>query len=285
MIVITGNNGQLGYDIERICIDHKLDFIGTDKDRLDITNKLQVDDFFNNHPIDTFIHCAAFTAVDLAEDNPDLCYQVNTDAVKYIVDACVLHNVKLIFISTDYVFNGLKEGIYQTDDVTSPISVYGKSKADAEAYIQEKLTKFFIVRISWAFGLHGKNYVRTMLRLGKEKESISVVSDQIGSPTYTKDVASLLIEMANSDKFGIYHATNDGYCSWADFTRYIFLQAGISTPVYDILTKDYFTKAKRPLNSKLSKDKLEENGFKKLPTWQSAVDRYLKELIEVEGIL
>jgi len=235
--------------------------------------------------MDTFIHCAAFTAVDAAEDKPELCYKVNTEAVKYLVDACKLHNVTFIFISTDYVFSGQKDGVYLPEDKTSPLSVYGQSKADAEAYIQSQLEKYYIVRISWAFGLNGKNFVRTMLRLGKERTNISVVADQIGSPTYTKDVALLLVDMAQTNRFGVYHATNEGFCSWADFTRYIFLKANLSTEVKEILTVDYPTRAARPMNSRLSKDKLEQLGFDRLPTWQSAVDRYLEELIEHEGSL
>ena len=285
MIVITGNRGQLGFDIEKVCQDRGLEYLGIDINELDITDKNAVNEFFQSRNIDTFIHCAAFTAVDVAEDNPELCYRVNTEAVKYLVDACKKHDVKFIFISTDYVFSGQKEGIYLPEDKTSPLSVYGKSKADSEAYIQENLEKYYIVRISWAFGLNGKNFVRTMLRLGKEKPSISVVSDQIGSPTYTKDIAPLLVDMSQTDKYGVYHATNEGYCSWADFTRYILERAGLTAEVKDILTKDYPTKAARPMNSRLSKDKLEENGFSRLPSWQSAVERYLQELIDVEGSL
>ena len=285
MIVITGNRGQLGFDIEKVCQDRGLEYLGIDINELDITDKNDVNEFFQSRDIDTFIHCAAFTAVDVAEDNPELCYRVNTEAVKYLVDASKKHNVKFIFISTDYVFSGQKEGVYYPDDKPSPISVYGKSKADSEAYIQENLEKYYIVRISWAFGLNGKNFVRTMLRLGKEKPSISVVSDQIGSPTYTKDIAPLLVDMSQTDKYGVYHATNEGYCSWADFTRYILERAGLTAEVKDILTIDYPTKAARPMNSRLSKDKLEENGFSRLPSWQSAVERYLQELIDVEGSL
>ena len=285
MIVITGNRGQLGFDIEKVCQERDLEYLGIDINELDITDKNAVNEFFQSRKIDTFIHCAAFTAVDVAEDNPELCYRVNTEAVKYLVDACKKHDVKFIFISTDYVFSGQKEGVYYPDDKPSPISIYGKSKADSEAYIQENLEKYYIVRISWAFGLNGKNFVRTMLRLGKEKPSISVVSDQIGSPTYTKDIAPLLVDMSQTDKYGVYHATNEGYCSWADFTRYILERAGLTAEVKDILTIDYPTKAARPMNSRLSKDKLEENGFSRLPSWQSAVERYLQELIDVEGSL
>lgn len=285
MIVITGNKGQLGFDIEKVCKSRDLDYLGIDINELDITDKDAVNNFFETHQMDTFIHCAAFTAVDVAEDNTALCYKVNTEAVQYLVDACKKHDVKFIFISTDYVFSGQKDGIYVPEDETSPLSVYGDSKAKAEAYIQANLDKYYIVRISWAFGLNGKNFVRTMLRLGKERPSISVVSDQIGSPTYTKDIAPLLVDMSQTEKYGVYHATNEGYCSWAEFTRYILEKAGLNTEVKDILTVDYPTKAVRPINSRLSKDKLEANGFKRLPTWQSAVDRYLQELIEVEGTL
>ncbi len=285
MIVITGNKGQLGYDIEKVCRARNLDHLGIDINELDITNQVDVQNFFIENKMDTFIHCAAFTAVDAAEDKPELCYKVNTEAVKYLVDACKLHNVTFIFISTDYVFSGQKDGVYLPEDKTSPLSVYGQSKADAEAYIQSQLEKYYIVRISWAFGLNGKNFVRTMLRLGKERTNISVVADQIGSPTYTKDVALLLVDMAQTNRFGVYHATNEGFCSWADFTRYIFLKANLSTEVKEILTVDYPTRAARPMNSRLSKDKLEQLGFDRLPTWQSAVDRYLEELIEHEGSL
>ena len=285
MIIITGNKGQLGFDIEKICKLRQLDFWGIDINELDITNQAMVNAFFNQHKFETLIHCAAYTAVDHAEDHPELCFRVNTEAVMYLVDACKRHDVKLIFISTDYVFGGDKEGVYQVDDETAPLSIYGKSKADAEAYLQAKLTKYYIVRISWAFGLNGKNFVRTMLRLGKEKAEIAVVSDQIGSPTYTKDIAPLLVEMSQTEQYGIYHATNEGYCSWAEFARYIMEKSGRKTTVKDILTIDYPTKAARPINSRLSKDKLVENGFSRLPSWQSAIDRYLQELIDVEGSL
>lgn len=285
MIIVTGSKGQLGYDIIKACKTNGINCLGVDKDTLDITNRVEIDNFFGDNKIDVLIHCAAYTAVDVAEENPDSCYKVNTEAVRYLVDQCKKYEVKFIFISTDYVFDGRKDGEYLPDDKTNPLSVYGQSKADAEAYIKENLEKYYIVRISWAFGLNGKNFVRTMLRLGKERSSLSVVSDQIGSPTYTKDIAPLLMDMALTDKYGVYHATNEGFCSWADFTRYIFTKANYTTEVVDILTKDYPTKAARPINSRLSKDKLEENSFNRLPTWQSAIDRYLQELIDEEGTL
>ena len=285
MIIVTGSRGQLGFDIIKSLELHNVACLGVDKEVLDITKKDQIDELFSSYAISTLIHCAAYTAVDMAEDNPDACYMVNTEAVRFLVDACKRNNVVFIFISTDYVFDGQKEGEYLPDDLMNPSSVYGKSKAEAETYIKHNLEKYYIVRISWAFGLNGNNFVRTMLRLGKEREEVKVVSDQIGSPTYTKDVAETIVSMSQTDKYGTYHATNEGFCSWADFARYIFQKANLSTVVKDTLTMNYPTKAKRPLNSKLNKDKLVENGFSRLPSWQYAVDRYLKELVETEGTL
>lgn len=285
MIVITGAKGQLGFDIEKVCRNRNLAYIGIDRDDLDITDLEAVNTFFENQIFDTFIHCAAFTAVDLAEKEVETCFKVNTKAVQYISDACKRHDVKLIFISTDYVFDGTKEGFYQVDDQTSGLSVYGKSKSEAEKYIQSTLDKFFIVRISWVFGLNGKNFIRTMLRLGKEKNEIAVVSDQYGSPTYTKDVAELLVDMTQTNKYGIYHVTNEGECSWADLATYIFEKSGYKTNVKRIKTHEYVTLAPRPMNSRLSKETLDEKNFNRLPSWQSAVDRYLDELKSEEGCL
>lgn len=285
MIIITGAKGQLGFDIQKVCQTRNLECTGIDREDLDITDLHAVDTFFANYTFDTFIHCAAFTAVDLAEKEVETCYEVNTQAIKHISDACKKYNVKLIFISTDYVFDGTKDGSYNVDDQTNGLSIYGKSKSDAEKYIQTTLEKFFVVRISWVFGLNGKNFIRTMLRVGKEKDEISVVSDQYGSPTYTKDVAELLVDMSQTDKYGIYHATNEGECSWADLAAYVFEKANYNTFVKRIESHEYKTLAPRPMNSRLSKEKLDEMGFKRLPSWQSAVDRYLKELIAEEGSL
>lgn len=285
MLVITGNKGQLGFDLEKVCNNRSIKYLGIDRDQLDITDKEAVNHFFNKNKIDAFIHCAAFTAVDIAEDQKDLCFKVNTEGTINLAEACNKVGAKFLFISTDYVFDGLKDGEYNIDDITLPKSVYGQSKADAEQYIKTFINKFFIVRISWAFGLNGKNFVRTMLRLGKEKDIISVVSDQIGSPTYTKDVAELLIDIVSSEKYGIYHATNEGFCSWSDLATYIMSKAHLKATIQPVPSEMYPTKAHRPLNSKLSKQKLSELGFNRLPNWQDAVDRYLLELIESEGQL
>lgn len=284
MIVITGVKGQLGIDILNACHNLKLDCFGVDRSDLDITDKEAVENFFKNNKFDTLIHCAAFTAVDLAEDESALCYEVNTQATINLANACKEYNVKLVLISTDYVFDGTKEGFYEVDDLTSALSVYGKSKANAEKYIQNTLNEYFIIRISWVFGLNGKNFIRTMLNLAKTREEISVVSDQVGSPTYTKDVAKLIVAIAITKKYGIYHATNEGECSWADLASYVFSTVGYRTAVKYIRSNEYKTKAPRPLNSRLSKSKLDEMGFNRLPSWQDAVNRYLIELKE-EGLL
>ena len=284
MIVITGVKGQLGIDILNTCHNLKLDCFGIDRSDLDITDKEAVENFFKNNKFDTLIHCAAFTAVDLAEDESALCYEVNTQATINLANACKEYNVKLVLISTDYVFDGTKEGFYEVDDLTSALSVYGKSKANAEKYIQNTLNEYFIIRISWVFGLNGKNFIRTMLNLAKTREEISVVSDQVGSPTYTKDVAKLIVAIAITKKYGIYHATNEGECSWADLASYVFSTVGYRTAVKYIRSNEYKTKAPRPLNSRLSKSKLDEMGFNRLPSWQDAVNRYLIELKE-EGLL
>lgn len=280
MILITGGNGQLGYDLAKECERRKLDYLKVDSQDMDITDPIAVDTFFNTHTIDSVIHCAAFTAVDLAEDEKDKCMLVNVKGTQYLAQASQKHHLKFLYVSTDYVFDGTKKEAYLTTDLPNPQSVYGKSKYEGELVVQSLLKQFFIVRIAWVFGLNGKNFVKTMLRIGKDKESVNVVSDQIGSPTYTKDVARLMIDIILSEKYGVYHATNDGTCSWALLTEKIFEEANYSTKVNFIQTKDYPTKAKRPQNSRLSKDSLINAGFTPLPNWQDALKRYILELKE-----
>jgi dTDP-4-dehydrorhamnose reductase len=278
MIIVSGNKGQLGHDIEQYCAAQAIACRGIDIEDLDITNETQVQQFFEKHQFDAFIHCAAFTAVDKAEEQPELCYKVNTLGVQYLVDACKKHHRKFMLLSTDYVFNGSKEGLYHPEDPRDPLSVYGKSKALAEAYVEENLSDYFILRISWAFGLNGHNFIKTMLKLAETKSELNIVSDQYGSPTYTKDVAPLIVQLIQSEHYGIYHATNEGYCSWAEFAEYIFKKTQAKVKVNHILTSVYPTPAKRPLNSRLDRSKLKEAGLQLLPHWQSAVDRYLVEL-------
>lgn len=277
-IVVTGVMGQLGYDVVRELKSRGYDDIqGIDIDDLDITNKEYVKSYFKTNQPDAIIHCAAYTAVDKAEDNETLCMNVNVNGTKNLVEQAKKYNAKFVYISTDYVFDGEKQTSYDTDDRPNPKSVYGKSKHLGELETL-KWEKHFIVRISWAFGKNGSNFVKTMLRLGKEKTSLNVVSDQIGSPTYTHDLSRLLVDFIETDKYGIYQASNEGTCSWYEFAKEIFRLSNIKIPVSPILTSEYPTRAKRPLYSILSKSKLDEKGFKRLPDWRDALKRYLEEI-------
>ena len=281
-IVVTGVKGQLGYDCVRELKERGYkDVIGIDKDELDITDEKAVKEYFQKVRPDVIMHNAAWTAVDKAEECIDIVKKVNVDGVSYIARAAEEIGAKLIYISTDYVFPGSGERFYEVDDPTGPISVYGRSKLDGEIAARQ-CKKTFIVRISWVFGINGNNFVKTMLALGDTHKELTVVSDQIGSPTYTYDLSKLLCDMIETEKYGTYHATNEGVCSWAEFAQEIFNVAGKDVIVHPITTEEYFKnkpiQAKRPLNSRLSKKSLDEVGFNRLPTWQDALKRYIKEL-------
>ncbi len=279
--LITGVKGQLGYDIVReLEKRNEHEYLALDAAEMDITDQDRVREVITEYQPDAIFHCAAYTAVDKAEDNVEACEKVNVEGTRNIAEAAREVDSKLIYLSTDYVFDGTKEGKYTPEDPTNPKSVYGKTKylGELEAL---KVLKHYIVRISWVFGINGHNFIKTMLKLAETHDEVSVVSDQIGSPTYTVDLARLLVDMAHSDRYGIYHATNEGECSWADFAEYIFKANGKDTKVNHITSEEYPQKAYRPRNSKLSKDKLVENGFDLLPTWQDAVDRYSEELNKV----
>lgn len=277
-IIVTGVKGQLGYDVVRELKSRGYsDILGIDIEDLDITNEGAVVEFFKlNNPY-AIIHCAAYTAVDKAEDDINVAMKVNFTGTKLLVEQAKLYNSKFMYISTDYVFDGNKTSSYEVEDLANPQSVYGATK-----YLGEQATrnyeKHFIVRISWVFGKNGNNFVKTMLRLGKEKPYLNVVNDQVGSPTYTYDLSRLLVDMIETDKYGTYHATNEESCTWYEFTKEIFKLTGIKTPVNPILTNEYPTKAKRPKNSMMSKNSLDTNGFKRLPSWKDALYRYLKEI-------
>ncbi|WP_066715072.1 dTDP-4-dehydrorhamnose reductase [Clostridium sp. Marseille-P299] len=277
-VLVTGVKGQLGFDVIKCLNDRNIDNIGADIEEFDITDKEATREFIIKSKADVIIHCSAYTAVDRAEDEKEICKKVNVDGVKNISDVCKEINAKMVYISTDYVFPGVGEDFYEVDDQTAPLSQYGKTKLQGEEVVRSLLDKYFIVRISWVFGVNGNNFVKTMLRLGKERDEINVVADQFGSPTYTADLAPLLCDMIMTEKYGTYHATNEGVCSWADFTEEIFKVAGYKTRVNHITTEEYPTKAVRPKNSRLSKEKLEESGFRKLPKWKDAVRRYMKEI-------
>lgn len=274
-ILVTGANGQLGYDVIKELQKQNIECFGATRNDFDITDSNGTENFIINYMPDVVIHCAAYTAVDKAEDEPDLCYKVNTSATESIAEICKKINAKMLYISTDYVFDGAKEGFYEVEDKPNPINVYGKTKLLGEEAVQKILDKYFIVRISWVFGEHGNNFVKTMLRLGAERKELNVVADQYGSPTYTADLAPLLVEMIKTEKYGIYHATNEGVCNWAEFAEMIFKIAKINVKVNHITTSEYPTKAKRPLNSRLSKEKIKKNfnySFRK-------IDEALKKFI------
>ena len=277
-VLVTGVKGQLGYDVCKVLTQRGIDHIGVDIEDFDVTDKAAVEDYIKKYGPDAVIHCSAWTAVDAAEDVPEKVAAVNVDGPRNIAQVCKTIGAKLVYISTDYVFPGDGERFYEVDDQTGPTSVYGKTKLGGELAVKETLDNYFIVRISWVFGKNGKNFVRTMLNLAETRSELGVVCDQIGSPTYTADLAPLLCDMIETEKYGTYHATNEGICSWAEFAEEIFRMAGKTVKVNHILSKDYPAKATRPLNSRMSKEKLEVNGFNKLPSWQDALGRYLKEL-------
>lgn len=276
-VLVTGANGQLGYDVVKELQKRNIECYGASRQDFDIVDFEATENFIKNYMPDVVIHCAAYTAVDKAEDEQGLCYLVNASATENIAEICKKINAKMLYISTDYVFDGTKEGAYEVDDIPNPINVYGKTKLLGEEAVQRILDKYFIVRISWVFGKHGNNFVKTMLRLGRERKEINVVADQYGSPTYTADLVPLLVEMIQTDKYGIYHATNEGVCTWAEFAKEIFKIAGMNVKVNHITTAEYLSRTKRPMNSRLSKKSLINNNFKTLDDWQSAVKNYLQK--------
>jgi len=277
-VLVTGVNGQLGHDVIKALNARNIGCVGAGRAEFDITDFEATNKFIKDYKPDIVIHCSAYTAVDKAEDEPELCRKVNVNGTENIAKVCKAIDAKMIYISTDYVFPGTGQDFYEVDDRTGPLGVYGQTKLEGENAVKHILEKYFIVRISWVFGINGNNFVKTMLRLGKDREEINVVADQVGSPTYTADLAKLLCDMAASDKYGTYHATNERICSWAEFTEEIFRQAGYSTKVNYIPSSAYPTKAIRPLNSRLSKVCLDDVGFNRLPNWQNAVQRYLGEI-------
>lgn len=274
-VLVTGANGQLGYDVVKELQKRNIECYGATRQDFDIVDFEAAEKFIVSYMPDAVIHCAAYTAVDKAEDEQGLCYLVNASATENIAEICKKINSKMLYISTDYVFDGTKDGFYEVDDKPNPINVYGKTKLLGEQAVQKILDKYFIVRISWVFGEHGNNFVKTMLRLGKERRELNVVADQYGSPTYTVDLAPLLVEMVQTDKYGIYHATNEGVCTWADFAEEIFKITGMNVKVNHITAAEYPTRAKRPLNSRLSKKSLINNNFKTLENWQRDLKKFL----------
>jgi dTDP-4-dehydrorhamnose reductase len=275
-ILVTGVAGQLGYDVVAEARGRGIEAVGIDLADLDLTDEIAVQQYFtDNDDFQAIIHCAAYTNVDRAEDEPDVAHAVNVAATKYLVKAAHAIGAKFMYISTDYVYGGNEAGVLQESQPTVPVSVYGKTKLAGE-HIVQMLPAHFIVRTAWVFGYNGNNFVKTMLRLGEQQQQLRVVADQVGSPTYTADLAKLLLTIVQTDKYGIYQATNEGFCSWYDFAVEIFQQAGKRVEVVPVTSDAYPTKAERPKNSRMSKDKLVENGFERLPAWQDALSRYLQ---------
>ena len=277
-LLVTGVKGQLGYDVCKVLSARGIEHRGVDIEDFDITNAQATHDYIAAYRPDGVIHCSAWTAVDRAEDELEKVRAVNAEGSRNIASVCKEIGAKLVYISTDYVFPGTGERFYEPDDPTGPLGAYGVTKLEGEQAVQALLERYFIVRVSWVFGKNGSNFIKTMLRLAETKSELNVVCDQIGSPTYTADLAPLLCDMVVSEKYGVYHATNEGICSWAEFAEEIFRLAGKDVKVNPVPTSEYPTRAARPLNSRMSKAKLEAMGFSRLPDWHDALVRYLREL-------
>ena len=282
-ILVTGVKGQLGYDVMNELAKREHTGIGVDIEEMDITDAAKVEQVIKESEVEAVIHCAAYTAVDAAEDNAELCHKINAEGTENIAKVCKELDLKMIYISTDYVFNGEGTRPWEPDDEREPLNVYGQAKYEGELAVEKYLEKYYIVRIAWVFGVNGKNFIKTMLNLSETHDELSVVNDQIGSPTYTYDLAKLLVDMVETDKYGRYHATNEGLCTWYEFATEIFRQAGKEITVHPVTSEQFPSKAKRPHNSRMSKDKLEANGFDRLPAWQDALNRYLKTIGVIEA--
>ncbi|WML54768.1 dTDP-4-dehydrorhamnose reductase [Neobacillus sp. PS3-12] len=277
-VVVTGAKGQLGQDVMKQLQAQNHEAFGTDRDDLDITNEADVLKFISDVKPDVILHCAAYTNVDAAEADRETAYQVNAVGTENMAKAAKAVDAKILYISTDYVFDGTATEPYEVEQPTKPLGVYGETKFAGEEFLKKHVEKYFIVRTAWVFGIGGNNFVKTMIRLGEERGEVGVVHDQVGSPTYTVDLASFMLELMKTDKFGTYHATNGGVCSWYEFAVEVFKQAGMSQVKVSPLTTDQFPRpAKRPAYSVLSKQKMEEAGFTPLRDWKEALAAYLAE--------
>ena len=274
-IIVTGSRGQLGSDVTAQLKTEGIEVIEASLPEIDITDSKAVENLVAESRADGVIHCAAYTNVDLAESEKELCRKINVDGTLNIARSCRNHDIPLLFTSTDYVFSGEGNTPFETDSDKAPCNFYGESKLGGENAVIENCDKYFILRISWVFGENGKNFVKTMLRLAETKSEINVVADQIGSPTYTKDLAVLICQMIKTDKYGVYHATNEGFCSWADFAEKIMEYSVLPVKINRISSDEYKSAAVRPLNSRLSKKSLDKAGFCRLPDWQDALKRFL----------
>ncbi len=303
-ILVTGVGGQLGHDVMNELYKRNLEGVGSDIAgnysgiddgspvtrmpyiKMDITDPAEVNSVISGCAPDAVIHCAAWTAVDKAEEAPEACRKVNAEGTRNIASVCGKYDIPLMYFSTDYVFDGNGTRPWHPDDLKNPIDVYGATKAEGEEAVEELTRRYFILRIAWVFGLNGKNFVRTMLNLSKTRDTFRVVSDQVGTPTYTLDLARLVVDMIGTDKYGVYHVTNEGdYISWFDFAKAIFHEAGRDdVTVIPVTSEEYGAAAKRPYNSRMNRDKIRENGFEPLPEWDDALRRYIEVLKERKEI-
>jgi len=283
-VLVTGYAGQLGWDTVRLLESRGIECRGVDMQDFDLTDGAAVRACVQSYRPTAIVHCAAYTNVDKAESQPEICAAVNGMGTVNVVRAAISVGAKVVFISTDYVFPGTGDTPYRIDDPYGPQNVYGMSKVQGEDAVRSLMTRYFILRTSWVFGKNGHNFVRTMLRLGAEKKEIRVVDDQIGSPTYSRDLARVICDMLPTEKYGIYHVRNEGFMSWFDFAKMIMAKAGLSCRVLPVPSSEYPTPAKRPLNSRMDGSRLAEAGFAPMPSVEDALDRYLEELRE-EGSL
>lgn len=281
-VFVTGATGQVGSSCILELKSRGMDVRGVSSKDFSITDTEALRKALLDYQPDVVIHCAAYTAVDKAEDEPELCREVNADATAEIARISAGLHAKLVYLSTDYVFPGTGTASFEVGSETGPMNVYGRTKLLGELAVREYVLEHFIVRISWVFGPGGKNFIRTMMKLSETHEEVRVVDDQVGSPTYARDVAVLLAHMITTDRYGTYHATNEGFCSWAELAKEVFRQAGRSTKVIPVLSSEYPTRARRPRNSRLNKSSLDRGGFPRLPRWKDAVGRYLIELAKEE---
>jgi dTDP-4-dehydrorhamnose reductase/dTDP-4-dehydrorhamnose 3,5-epimerase len=277
-VLVTGVKGQLGYDVLKKLNELGIENLGVGRDDFDIINKKQTEEFIVNYRPDVVVHCAAYTDVDKAEEDKEKCYAVNVEGTRNIAEVCKGIDAKMVYISTDYVFDGEGQEPHLEDKDTDSVNYYGYSKEQGENAVRELIEKHFIIRTSWIYGKNGNNFVKTMVKLAQSRDELNVINDQIGAPTYTPDLAALICDMLKTIKYGTYHGVNEDYCSWYDFAIKIFKKAGIEMKVNPIPTSEYPTKAKRPLNSRLSKRNLDENGFNRLPKWEDALERYFIEI-------
>ena len=276
-VLITGASGQLGFDAVKVLREQGVDCLGVGSKELDVTDRDAVLRVFDTYRPDAVLHCAAWTKVDLAEDEPERCMRVNAEGTRNVALACRECGAKMVYISTDYVFPGTGSTPLEADDPTGPLNIYGRSKLAGEQAVRKLLERYFIVRTSWVIGAHGNNFVKTMLRLAETHDRLRVVGYQIGSPTFTADLAPLLCDMIATEQYGVYHATNEGFCSWAALAEAVFRLAGKDVAVKHVSTEEYGAKALRPKNSRLSKRSLDAGGFARLPEWEASLARLLEK--------